>query len=408
MSMRFIIRFSSESFYTYNIYLGINIGGIELMRDARHILRTLERADMEIRPKKVQITTSLLPVPLLLPKIVMLRRDVAGVTISWPIGAITAEIRSATEGCLLAFLELATASDEQVVNFAKAWGVLALENVQQRYEVEEQFLHDALPVTVSTNDIHANMLRQSAGFKEHFGENLTQGVNTGNQGSSEKQKLWEEWPVVWDCEPVDVYRRFALQARALLQIAAKLSSEHVAGLELWQQAIRPDAPAEFHWPTTKGFRKDCQPEHDLAIQRHLLARLVTIWIEKGSLHPQFTWEGSNSPQVVFNVGLRREGDDHAHILKLWHSEQALFRAEKLDKLPRAMPLFNLLTLQLLALLTSRNGLHACDGERCTNVFTPEGRKARHNCNSYCSDKCRQNADRKRSREFQRKKRATEP
>ena len=376
------------------------------MRGARPTLRTLEQADMEIKPKKVQITTSLLPVPLLLPKVVILRQDEAGATVSWPTGELGVEMRSSTEGCLTAFLELATANDDQVAIFAKAWGVLALENVQQRYEVEEQFLSDAPLVGVSNLDIYASMIQQSPGFKKIFGEMTSLGAGATSEDSNEEGKRWRKWPVVWDCEPVDVYRRFALQARALLQIAAKLSSEQLASLELWQQAIRPDAPADFHWPTAADFREHCRPDHDLEVQRHLLGKLVTGWIEKGSLHPQFTWVENDNPQVVFNVDLRYGGEDFARISKLWHSERSLFRAGKTDKSSQTMPLFNLLTLQLLALLTSRNGLHVCDGEGCANVFTPEGRKARHDCKSYCSDECRQNADRKRSREFQRKKRAT--
>jgi len=373
------------------------------MRSARPILRSMEYADMATKPKKVQITTALPDVPLLLPKVVILRRDDGGAMVSWPAKEMAAKARSSSEGCLTAFLELAQAGDEQVVEYARGWGALLLENVERRYKDEEQFISDAAPVAASNMDIQFNMIKQSPGFREFVAHRQEEGLNR----ASEEEYQWKSWPVSWDCEPTDVYRRYATQARALLQIAAKLSTDEVAELELWQQAIRPDAPEEFHWPTSEDFRKQCRPQRDLEVQRHLLGKLVTGWIEKSSLHPQFMWTEPDHPQVVFNVNLRYDGDDFARISKLWHSERALFRAGEPEHLPPKMPLFNVLTLQLLAMLTSRNGLHVCDGEGCTNIFNPEGGIARRDRGTFCCDECRENAKRKRSREFNRKKRASQ-
>jgi len=372
------------------------------MRTARPIERSMEYANMAVKPKKVQITTALPSVPLLLPKVVILRLDEAGAVVSWPAKEIAAKVGPSSEGCLTAFLELAQANDEQVAEFAAVWGVLLLENGERRYKAEEQFSPSASTVATSNMDIHFNMIKQSAGFRDFVGQDQEQEADTVKDGEYQ----WKAWPVTWDCEPVEVYRRFAVQARALLHIAAKLSIKQLASLELWRQAIRPDAPEEFQWPASEDFRKQCHPERDLEVQRHLLGRLVTGWIEKSSLHPQFRWSKPDQPQVIFNVSFRLGGDDPAHTSKLWHSERALFHAGQTERSLPAMPLFNVLTLQLLAMLTSRNGLHVCDGEGCTTVFAPEDRRARHDRCSFCSDECRMDAVRKRSREFNRKKRAT--
>ena len=370
------------------------------MRGARPTLRSLEVAEMAIKPKKVQITTSLLSVPLSLPKGAMLRYENKEAMVSWPTNEVTAGMRPSSEGCLVAFLELAKASENEVVAFAADWGVLRLENVQRKYKQEEQYSAVASAVTASKTDIHLDMVKQSTGFESTLSEQDVSPPNTG-------EYQWKEWPIDWDCEPTEVYRRYALQARALLQIAAKLGGKEIAGIDLWQQAIRPDAPSEFRWPKSEGFRKYCQPERDLEVQRHLLGKLVTHWIDKSSLQPQFTWQATDYPQVVFNVHFRYEGGDFGHITKLWHSERALFQAEKSAPPPLTMTLFNVLTLQLLALLTSRNGVHICDGEGCTKVYTPEGRKGRHDCKNYCSKECSENARKTRSRNYIRNKRLIE-
>lgn len=368
------------------------------MRNVRPVFRSLEDADMATKPKKVQITTSLSSVPLSLPLDIMLRRENDEATVSWPANKVAAGKRSSSEGCLAAFLELSQASDEEIVAFTADWGVLLREHVQRRYKVEEQFSATASAVTASKIDIHLNMLKVGPDFNASLS-------GTNGVPATTDVYQWKEWPVDWSCEPTEVYRRYALQARALLQIASKLGDEEVARIDLWRQAIRPDAPSEFLWPKSEGFRRYCQPEHDLEIQRHLLARLVTLWIEKSSLQPQFTWQTSDYPHIGFNVNFRYEGEDFAHIEKLWHSERALFQAGKPAPQFSNMTLFNVLTLQLLALLTSRNGVHVCDGEGCTKVFTPEGRKGRHDCKSYCSTVCSENAAKKRSRESQRNNRA---
>ncbi|MGI4791311.1 MAG: hypothetical protein ACRYFS_20990 [Janthinobacterium lividum] len=370
------------------------------MRDVRPTLRSLEDADMATKPKKVQITTSLLSVPLSLPSGTILRHENAEAMVSWPTNGVTAGMRPSSEGCLVAFLELAKASDDEVVAFAADWGVLLLENVHRKYKVEEQFSATASAVAVSTADIHLDMIKQSPGLTASISKKYVIPAGTD-------EYRWKEWPIDWDCEPIEVYRRYALQARALLQIAAKLGDKELAGIDLWRQAIRPDAPSEFRWPRSEDFRKHCQPEHDIEVQRHLLGKLVTLWIEKSSLQPQFTWQATDYPQVMFNVNLRYEGSDFDHITKLWHSERALFQAGKSAPPSLTMTLFNVLTLQLLALLTSRNGVHICDGEGCAKVFTPEGRKGRHDCKSYCSTECSENARKTRSRNYIRNKRLIE-
>ena len=368
------------------------------MRNARPVFRSLEAVDMATKPKKVQITTSLSSVPLSLPLDIMLRRENDEATVSWPANKIAAGRRSSSEGCLAAFLELSQASDEEIVAFTADWGVLLRAQFHRRYKVEEQFSATASAVTASNIEIHLNMIKvlpvSKASLSEINGVLTTPGVYQ-----------WEQRPVDWSCEPTEVYRRYALQACALLQIASKLGEDDVAGTDLWSQAIRPDAPSEFLWSKSKGFRRYCQPEHDLEIQRHLLAKLVTLWIEKSSLQPRFTWPKKDFPQIEFNVNFPYQADSFAHIEKLWHSESALSKDGKSAPESPKMSLFNVLTLQLLALLTSRNGVHVCDGEGCTKLFSPEGRKGRHDCKSYCSTVCSENAARKRSREFQRNLRA---
>ena len=210
------------------------------------------------------------------------------------------------------FMKLASAnSTESFVKFAKRYGVF--EVVQWPYEVKDP-------------DV----------------------VVVGN-------KFWRVSGFGIGWEPIEFWRVFSRDVRALLRVAAELKKS----------------------PPRPGDRDDWRvlgedPTPDLGIARSRLERRVNKWLIASGIR----------------LGLQRHYEDQstwgaAVVCGGWYSSGA--------------NLFGMIALQLLLLIAGSEALYACAG--CGLPFTPTGRHPNRGQNSYCSDcgldRALRDADRRR-------------
>ena len=281
--------------------------------------------------------------------------------------AQTMVTRTPKESCLPDFLGLASANPNKIEAFARRWGVLA-NQVVGRFDI---FLADqgggiAIPGPVLTDQV---------------------------------------------CEPISVYTRLARQYRALLALAADLSSGTSTRMEDWGDALQREKPSEFQW-------KDAALDAvDVGFERFLLANLVTglldevtalpvvCWTDKarlgitlsGSGLAQATEQNDNAERAyhlyanlkAFGSGVGGSGAYRIagfNAFDSWSSGSGIFSKTNSESIltmrliSSSYPLNRALLYELAAMLSSVTGVARCD--ICGQPFRPTRVPAR-NRRKYC-------------------------
>jgi hypothetical protein len=155
------------------------------------------------------------------------------------------------------FIKLANASDEQIRDYAREWGVLEIcEHGYPR-------THNGLtwPRAWSTQN-WCNPLKHKDGMRQCYEEG------------------WE---------PTDRWRYFASQAGAILKIAARVNQGSVALAHDWK-LVYQEYLQEFDSSPNK-----LDPQ-DVLDNRRLISFAVNDWLQLGAVRPQFVWK-AKSPKL---------------------------------------------------------------------------------------------------------------
>ena len=172
----------------------------------------------------------------------------------WPIGGEKRLIRAAHK-TFSRFVDLRNASDEDVLRFARRWGVLDLCKAHH------------LP------RVHA--------------------YSTGGCAPLRKEG-----------EPVSEWRNFANVAFALLGISQGLNEGELGKLEFWQLLIADDRLIRMTYDRLSGEPwKPSRKEFEEAKQQEksMVSRVVNKWLQLGDVRPNMAWE-SVEPTIKLGPG----------------------------------------------------------------------------------------------------------
>lgn len=293
------------------------------------------------------------------------------------------------EGCIEAFLQLTEATDDEVLGFCKKWGVLAVEKQHRVHVGKVDYGLRAAEwenlISPAQDEELNDAILQTADWNAELSATIGQG--------EEEQS--------WYAEPSNVYRIYARQLKAFLVLSTDVFEGKQTQPQDWQVAMLPKKPKAFQWPV------ELQPQPDLDIQRHFLSLLVTEWINKIGTYPRLRWEGSKRPVVGLDGARRYKDSSLDQLRKLRNAEYSMLRSVGMpdgDWINRQANLFTVLTLQMVAMLTTQGGIYRCD--LCGQFFNQPERKPRSDKKRYCGKDCKDEAHREVVRQAYKKKNAS--
>ncbi len=214
------------------------------------------------------------------------------------------------------FVKLADAPAEKVLDYARRFGVLGI-------------CEHGVPASHNRGPFPPQLGPQTAcrplGYFDFLDRDRSEGLAA--------RACWE---------PVEVWWRFARQARAMLDIAAHLHQDQRPRAESWRTL----------WASSLGWTEG-EPEPwkdwDSEDARRELADPLNMWLALGVAPPLLRWEGSGPPAVLLGGGL-----------------------------------FGTLAVQLMSAVTRTRGLSLCS--ECGDPYPPE-RQPRAGEKNYCQE-CR--------------------
>ena len=190
--------------------------------------------------------------------------------------------RAPSAGLLWQFVALATVSDHDVLAYARRWGVLLI-------------CEHGLPGHVGNCELlgYAREFRGKELIRDHF----------------------HPWAMV--CEPIATWRFYAVQARAILTVAARLHEGRVPTPDEWAPIFMSfglrELPAGMNWsgevtplkcqPPSRGLGKE-PPWWDQSVDfdRVQLAKVLNNWLAVAHVRFSISW-GTPSQPGPPNVGV---------------------------------------------------------------------------------------------------------
>jgi len=314
-------------------------------------------------------------------------------------------VTTTASGSLLAFAKLADANDQAVLRYVQRWGPLGLMQVLRiTREDKVEWWVDSLKVL---KGVYAP-------------------IPTMQQ--------------IAYVEPIGAYRALARKVRSILNAAAALYGGQRAAAEdvNWIVGCSPP-PSLPNWGPA-----DWPPERVRDLHRRLIAEEMTDWLRDSLTYPLLRWTEGSTPSLSIGANhassvwdaLRDEEQPTSADEPKWQGElrlaKALVQEETAGKRqmrwletkaefvnpfvdevtgtpapPRVSQfspsrLYVALGVQLAAAITSEVGVHNCS--ICGVGYVPD-RKPRIDAKNFCSDKCRETANRIKNREHKRKQRA---
>lgn len=309
------------------------------------------------------------------------------------------------ENCLAEFIRLSNASDEQIFQFAKKWGVLGIyadhciytwhfdlaEHVAKRIEDMERLEQIFKKIDLKPTDQPLlDKITESLAYLRSCKDCAPKGIIM--------QERTEGY-----YESTDVYRTYARQFRAILCISADIHNSVEAKREEWSAAFRYSKPEIFAWKETDLLQsstefKDNRPlAPHIDMQREMIGGIVTALFYETDIFPCLVWN-TDQPEVRFR------GTEDAFGWHTLNTYDYLRGGGHFEREFRTKPgnLFPTLVLQLAAVLVTAQGVYRCD--ICGEPATVIDRRPRADRQRFCSDNCREEANRRKMREYQRKKR----
>lgn len=214
-------------------------------------------------------------------------------------------------------------------------------------------------------------------------------------------------------EPVAYWHFYAGHAYAILWQAAQLISDDTSRQEYWSQVARTDIDAELKskteldkfWFKNEKLRRrfsDVFPDGDpdMLIRRMVIQSAVYEWLKDVPSVLEFDWLSKDIPIVYSSVRIRTDEWDLQQIKR-----QETTKAWSSNTIIRNRPsvLFSILAMQIASALTSSTGVAICD--ICNEPYPRKSRKPQRGRQNYCSDECRLEAQRGHMRDYARRRRA---
>jgi hypothetical protein len=195
-------------------------------------------------------------------------------SLAWSGGARSALIRARPdmyEELLAGFVSLGDAPDEELLKFARRWGMLGHHDLGNYPDLLDR-----------AEEPRDHLVAALAG--------LTQWTRHGR-------------------EPMAAWRCWSHHARALLRVSAALREGRVGRPEDVSMLCHP-SPTAYTWPDTAGLQPSWlrQPDyspspHTLRNQRELVEVFVERWIRIGHVRPVLRWTASARAIELFGRGL---------------------------------------------------------------------------------------------------------
>jgi len=180
------------------------------------------------------------------------------------------ETRTPKEAMLEEFVRLANSSPEKILGYAKRWGVLM------------RCPHE-LPFALDTQGIEPSELCQRCWAKC-------------------SKWLWSDptergcYPPMPVGEPIDLWRRYAREAKSILGLATNLHRGRVGSENDWGVLLKQYASDHYlakrikEWPTS------------LTIQQGVLAEIIQRWANQGKVRILLEWNTYQAPEVTYGGG----------------------------------------------------------------------------------------------------------
>ncbi len=308
-----------------------------------------------------------------------------GARIGWRVGGEA--VSEPVTHCLSRFVRLADASDEQIVAFARTWGVLGM-----------CMCHHGSGLHLGCN----GLTEEERWWVKDWSVQLK--WLRGNSVGLDDPLGYRDGKVVlpkyrlphW--EPIDAWRYYARAYRALWNIAIDLRTGTAPPPEVWRDAYTYPAPEgqtlkieqladPATWDNARVWPDLSHPNFNPApeLRRYHFTNLVSKQLHVARVMPWLAWE-EDDPEVVLALdvlpSVAGEGAEP------WPG-------------PRS---FSVLTWQLAAVVTEPTGAYRC--ANCGTPFVPN-QKPRSDHPPYCDDEdCRRARTRQRVRRSRAKRRST--
>ena len=345
----------------------------------------IKNADMEMGRVNISVAEPADPLPLRVPRPQHIRLGYRAGDVRIERHFVREEEVRPSAGLLEAFIDLAEATDEQILDFTCEWGTLHedFDFLEDEVDSEKDFDMDVETV-----------------FEGGLSEAFANGVDLGSTRRRGREDC------IWYATPTSEYREKARQFRAIILLAADFLSGKPSQMEDWNGALRVGKAVG---------RADLIRRHGVtkarlqASERLIWSKLVSDLLHQAMELPVVIWNKSAGPQITLNGlpvsaneissadipvadGFVDEWDIFENVM--WN-----FRARRSSVPPNAQ-LFTALTYQMVASVTSRHGVYRCDN--CGKPFSSD-RRLRADRKRFCGRSCSNEGHREVERRSYRKR-----
>lgn len=205
-------------------------------------------------------------------------------------------------GLFAAFVELATAPDIHIRDYARRWGVLRICRHGLPASHNPPKPHNTAPHGVSAtsvlNSVAARFgaLSTHSEFLKHAGAALADWQSQYAPTECRplgldrtKNELVPKAALAW--EPIESWRLFAGQAVSVLQIAHRLRGGKVGLPADWQRVYGLSGQQAPWW------------DQHVDVERLILARVINEWLALGGVRPSLSWSRPDPDVQLFGANL---------------------------------------------------------------------------------------------------------
>jgi hypothetical protein len=253
------------------------------------------------------------------------------------------EYRPVTSVCLRSFIQLAHAPDQSILEFAKNYGILG------------EVIDETDTWQPPSDPLEMTWWLLGIPGKDDYAPAIDPDVACGMIRGGR--------------EPIRMWRYYAAQLRAILCIAADHSCGEKTSIQDWEALLPRYPPHRLRSVWEAGVEE----------QRGVLTCLLYGWFRDLEAHPRIRYE-NGVPRLTFGLGANSKRNPAVQYA---------------------------LALQVLAILAHPDGVYRCSVCKSPFLRDHDKNKPRVDRKRFCSEECRDEAVREKSRLWQRKNRAAQ-